>query len=348
MSTLGLAVAYLLALGLTPLAIHLAVRWNVVDRPGIRKIHTLPTPLLGGAALFAAIAGTLLLLFGSTREVLGLLLGGALFLALGLVDDLRDLGAGKLLAEFGVAWLVVAVMGTAFHLSWPLAGTFLTVLWIVGVANAFNCLDCADGAAPAAGGAAGVAFLAIAMIANQPLEALLAAAIVGATTAFLPYNRYPARIFLGDAGSLALGYFLAMLGVMLSPGVLSIPAMAAPAVVLSIPIYDIILVHVLRFRRGARSLPDLLTSTGKDHLPHRLMERGIPAYRVPMAMVAASAVTGAAGVALAAVNTVAGAILIGLTVVMVLSVLERVWVAAVSPSRRTLVSAPGWQNPERP
>jgi UDP-GlcNAc:undecaprenyl-phosphate GlcNAc-1-phosphate transferase len=348
MAYVGLVIAFLLALGLTPLARAVAARWNAVDWPGDRKIHGRPTPLLGGLAVFAAIGGTLLLLFGSTREVLGLLLGGALFLALGLVDDLRDFGAGKLLAEFGVAALVVAVMRAGFHLPWPLAGTLLTVLWIVGVANAFNCLDCADGAAAGAALAAGGAFLAIGAIANQRLEMLLAAAIMGASMGFLPYNLHPARIFLGDAGSLVLGYFLAMLGVMLSPGVLSIPAMAAPAVVLLIPIYDIILVHVLRFRRGERALQRLLTSTGKDHLPHRLSARGLSPHRVTMAIVAASAATGAAGVTLAAVNTASGAILIGLAVVMIVFVLERAWVATVPRAHRTLASAPEWQNPEGP
>lgn len=343
----GLLVAFLLALALTPLARNAAILCGVVDWPNDRKIHPRPTPLFGGLAVYATVAGTVLLLFGPTREALGVLLGGGLFLAIGLVDDLTDFGASKLLMEFGAAWLIVKVTRTVFHLPWPPAETALTVLWIVGVANAFNCLDCADGVAAVAGLAAGSAFLAIALLTNQRLEVLLAAAIAGASLGFLPYNLHPARIFLGDGGSLILGYLVAVVGVMLSPGVLSIPAMATPAVVLAIPIYDIILVHAVRYRSGQRSLRGLLTSTGKNHLPHRLMDRGLSPRGVAVVVLLGSAATGAAGIALAAVNSLPGALIIGLAVVMALALLEREWIGAV-PRSQSLIPRPELQNPEGP
>ncbi len=345
MASIGFLMAFVLALSLTPLARALALRWHVVDQPSSRKIHRRPTPLLGGLAVYCAFAGPVLLLFGPTREILWVLLGALAFLAIGLVDDIRGFGAGKLLIEMGVAWLIVTATGTVFHLPSPSAGTVLTVLWIAGVANAFNCFDCADGVAAVSGLVAGSAFLTIALLTDQRLEGLLAAAILGAALGFLPYNFHPAGIFLGDAGSLAVGYLVAMVGVMLSPGVLSIPAMATPAVVLAIPIYDIILVHAIRFRRGQHSLRQLLTSTGRDHLPHRLMDRGLSPRSVALTVLLASAITGAAGVALAAANSLFGALIIGLAVVMALTLLEREWIGGV-PRSRDFVPQPRLENPE--
>ncbi len=348
MAFLGFSIAFLFALGLTPLARGLALRCGLVDYPARRKIHQRPTPLLGGLALFAAIAATSLLLSAMSRVALGVLLGGSLFLVLGFVDDLRDLGAGKLLAEFGVAWLVVQVTGARFHLPWQPAAVALTVVWIVGVANAFNCLDCADGVAAATGLAAAGSFLAIALLTHQRLEIVLAAAILGASMGFLPYNLHPARIFLGDAGSLVLGYGVAMLGVLLSPGLFTVPAVAAPTVILAIPIADFLVVHWKRFRNGQRSLRGLLTSAGKDHLPHRLMGRGVSPHGVTVVMLTASLWTGIAGVALATINTVPGAILIVMMVATVLVLAEREWVTAGVRVPSTLVSSPGAHHLEGP
>ena len=321
-----LIIACVLGLGLTPLARAAALRWRVVDVPDHRKIHARPTPLLGGLAVFASIAGAVVWGSGApTREVLGVLLGGSLLLCIGLADDFRSIGAGKLLVEFGVVWLVVRTTGISFHVPSPVLSTLLTVFWIVGVANAFNCLDCADGVAAGAGLVAAGAFLVIAVLTHQRPEMLLAGAIAGAVLGFLPYNFHPARIFLGDAGSLTLGYLVAALGVMVSPGILSVPALATKVVVLAIPIYDILFVHLMRYRRGTRGLRALLTSTGKDHLPHRLMDQGLSQPAVALTLVVASATTGAAGVALVLTRSAPSAIILGLIAVSTLVVLEPRW-----------------------
>ena len=344
-----LAAAFAIALGLTPLARAIALRYQVVDVPDDRKIHAHPTPLLGGVAVFIAVAGAsgLASLFSGLLPAAGpgVLFGGLLFLCIGLVDDVHNVGAAKLLLEFVVAWLVVQITGLSFHLPSPIAATTLTVFWIVGVANALNCLDCADGVATGIGLVAGGAILAIAILTRQPLVMLLAAAIVGAALGFLPYNVHPAKIFLGDAGSLTFGYLVAIIAVMVSPGVLSVPALASKAVILAIPVYDIIRVHILRFVRGKRRFRELLTSTGKDHLPHRLMARGISRPFVAVVLVVASMATGAAGVALVRVDSAPWAIAIGLTVVATLVILEREW-WPVSRRSETLAAAAGWDRSE--
>jgi UDP-GlcNAc:undecaprenyl-phosphate GlcNAc-1-phosphate transferase len=337
--------ACILSLVLTPLARVLAVRWHMVDRPDPRKIHRYSTPVLGGLAVFAAAAIPVLLLTGITRQGIAFVLGGAFFLTVGLIDDLRSVGAGKLLVEFGVAFLVVWGTGQVFHLPWPILGVALTVAWIVGVANATNCLDCADGVAAGTGLIAALAFLALAVLTHQGLGMVIAASLGGAALGFLPYNVHPARIFLGNAGSLMLGYLIAVLGVEVSSGTHSLAALAAPAVILAIPVYDIIRVHALRFLRGERAIGRLLTSTGKDHLPHRLMDRGLSSRRAALVVWVGSMTTGAAGVALATVHTVSGVVLIGLAVVLAIVLPER---EGLSPRGHPLVQAPGWHAPDGP
>lgn len=323
MPLMALLAAFALSAGLVPLVRRFAFRVGVVDYPNGRKIHVAPVPLLGGVALFAAVAATLMLFGGSGRQATTVVLGAALFLLLGLLDDVHDIGAVKLLVEFAAATGIVLGTGMVFNLPWRWAEIVLTVFWITGVVNAFNCLDCADGAASSAALAAGGAFLTIAVITGQRFEVLTAAAIIGATAGFLLYNLHPAKIFLGDAGSLVLGYLVAMAGLMLHPGTISVPAMAAPAVILAIPIYDILFVHIRRYAQGQRSLARLLTSTGKDHLPHRLLGRGLSPRRVAFMILLSGALTGAAGVALSAVNTLSGAIGIGAAVLAALVLLER-------------------------
>ena len=325
MTAWAFILACVLALGLTPLAWMAAFRLGVVDDPDHRKIHRRPTALLGGVAVFLAIAAPVLWLSGVTPGTLALFLGASLFLLVGLIDDVWSVGAPKLAAEFGIAFLVVFGTGQTLHLPWAWAGAALTILWIVGVANAFNCLDCADGVSSSTGLVAAAAFLVLATMTHQRFEAMFAAVIVGATLGFLAYNFPPAQIFLGDAGSLALGYLVAILAVRVSPGVLSTPALAAKAVVLAIPIYDIIRVHVVRFANGERTLAGLLTSTGKDHLPHRLLDAGLSPRSVALVIAVASAATGSAGVMLATVHSVLGAVLIGVTVILAVVLLEREW-----------------------
>jgi UDP-GlcNAc:undecaprenyl-phosphate GlcNAc-1-phosphate transferase len=326
----AIVTAGILALALTPLARALALRFHVVDLPENRKIHAHPVPLLGGVAVYLAVAATVLVYSGPlTRATWGVIFGGGALLGIGLVDDARNVGSVKLALEFAIAAAVVSITGLSFHLPWPAVAHLLTILWIVGVVNAFNCLDCADGVAAGIGLVCGCAFLVLAVLTHQPVEVTLAAAIVGASLGFLPFNRHPAKIFLGDAGSLTLGYFVATLGVMVSPGILSVPALAAKAVILAIPIYDILFVHFRRYRRGQRRLGELLTSTGKDHLPHRLMDRGLSHSAAAATITLAAAATGVAGITLVTVHSAVGALTIAAAVAATIGILEREWVAAV-------------------
>lgn len=335
--------AFLIAAALTPLVRAAAIRWGVVDQPLPRKIHKRPVPLLGGFAVVIAFAITAIAFAGTGAKVIGVVVGSLLFLGIGLLDDLRDHGGSKLAIEFAVALLLLLITGERFHVPLPGVGELLTILWVVGIANAFNCLDCADGVAVAVGATAAVAFGAVAALTQQWVPAVMAAALAGGLLGFLPFNLHPVKTFLGNAGSLSVGYLVASLGVIVSPGVLSVPAMAIPIVVLAIPIADFLLVHYRRYQQGTRNLKRLLTSTGKDHLPHRLLGRGFSTSKMGTIMLLGSVCTGAAGFTLAAVNTVTGAIAASTLVIAVLIVLDREWVGP-APARRTL--AAGLQPPD--
>jgi UDP-GlcNAc:undecaprenyl-phosphate/decaprenyl-phosphate GlcNAc-1-phosphate transferase len=319
----ALLLATILSLGLTPVVRRLSLRHGIVDLPGHRKIHSRPTALLGGLAVFAAVAGTAFLLRAVNGPVFILLLGGAAMLGIGLADDAFDIGASKFVAELVLAALVVAASGLSFRFPWPSLSPVLTVLWIVGVTNAFNCLDCADGASSATGAVGALALLAVAAATHRQADALLAAAIAGALLGFLPYNLAPARIFLGDAGSLTLGYLLAMVAVMHAPATFAVPAVVSPAVILAVPIYDIVRVHLVRFIKGERSIPRLLTSSGKDHLPHRLLERGVPQRKVPLVLMLVSGAVAVVGIGVSTLRSPGAALVVVVAVAAAFAIAER-------------------------
>jgi len=199
-------------------------------------------------------------------------------MSLGVADDRLDLHSRyRLILQVAVA-LGLSFLGVRFHVfAFEPLNHLVTVLWIVGLINAMNCLDCADGAA---GGTCVVIFFALAIFAAAHeryfvFQACMAGA--GAVVGFLVYNVPPARVFLGDTGSTFLGLMVAVLAILATPapargGEWSLPL--AP-LVLFVPVFDIIWVHFRRYQAGIRSIRDLLSSTGKDHLPHRLMAHGL-------------------------------------------------------------------------
>lgn len=289
-----LAAALLVSATLTPLLGRLAVRWSFVDAPGEHRRHRHPVPLLGGVALWAAvIAAVAIWPTGADPARLWAVLGAATLVAgAGLLDDYRPLPvAERLLAQL-IAAAVLVSGGLFVVLTVPgwLDAT-LTVLWIVGITNAVNLLDNMDGLAAGVTAIAALGF--VALTARQGgFAAVLAAALLGAALGFLIHNFHPARIFMGDAGSLFLGLLLAVLGLELQTGrALSEPWIAAlvPVLLLAVPIFDTTLVTVSRWRRGHNPL----TTPGHDHLSHRLRRNGLSPRAVALVIYAAGALSAA-------------------------------------------------------
>jgi len=262
--------ALLLAAGATPLARRVAWRLGVVDQPSARKQHLVATPLLGGVAIYLAVILALVLLGDRfyVHQVIGIFLGATLVSFLGLWDDRRSLSPwAKLAGQFLAAGILVLTNVRVTLFPWPWLNIAVTMLWIIGITNALNLLDNMDGLSGGIAAIAALFFLLFAAMSRQYLVGALAAALVGACLGFLFYNFNPASIFMGDTGSLFLGYVLAAVGIKLRfPANSAFVTWMVPVLVLAVPIFDTALVIVSRLRRGLNPL----TTPGRDHLSHRL------------------------------------------------------------------------------
>jgi UDP-GlcNAc:undecaprenyl-phosphate GlcNAc-1-phosphate transferase len=275
--TLILFVALTFSIVATPLARRAALRAGVVAAPRSRDVHTLPVPLLGGAAIYAAFV-VALLLFGDRahiRELVGILVGATLISLFGLADDRWGLSAPLKLLGQVLAAVVLLVGGTQVQLfALPWLNWALTIVWVVGITNALNFLDNMDGLSGGAATIAAAFFLLLAFM-NEPRQVLvgaMAAALIGACVGFLRYNLNPATIFMGDTGSLFIGFILAALAIKLRfLGNVPVVTWMVPVCVLGLLIFDTALVCVSRLRRGVNPF----TTAGKDHLSHRLHALGL-------------------------------------------------------------------------
>ncbi len=283
-----LFVVFLLALafaaGSTPVTRVVAHRAGLVDRPGGRKLQKVPIPVLGGLAIILAVLFALIAL-GDTfsgdaelvRQLAGIMSGGLLLAFMGFVDDHRPLSAYLKLGVQLAAALILVWSGLSVQLfrSWP-ADVAITVIWVVGITNAINFLDNMDGLSSGVVAIA-AAFFALLGLLQAPPQVLvggLAAALAGGSLGFWYHNFYrgPATIYMGDVGTLFLGFMLAVLGIKLRfPSNTYVITWMIPVFVLGLPIFDTTLVFISRLRRGLNPL----TTPGLDHLSHRLVERGL-------------------------------------------------------------------------
>ena len=262
------ASALMLAIGGTPVMRLVALRFGVIDQPAARKIHARPVPLLGGAAIYVAFIVVLLLL-GDKRyvhEVVGIFLGATLVSLMGVVDDRWGLGSYvKLVGQLLAAGILI-YSGVQLSLWGGWLDILITIAWVVGITNAMNLLDNMDGLSGGLAMIAAVFFTLLAALSDQYLVGALAAALAGACAGFLVYNWNPAHIFMGDTGSLFLGFLLAAVGIKLRfPSNSDTITWMIPVLVLGIPVFDTTLVFISRLRRGKNPL----TTPGKDHISHR-------------------------------------------------------------------------------
>ncbi len=278
----GLAgVALLAAFGLTPFVRRVALRSGAVDHPDARKRHVSPTPKLGGVA----VMGAFVLAVGQ-RPLLDpqllLIALSALVLALaGAVDDTRGLPAMPRLLLQALCGAMVIASGVRMHLvpgsAGMIANVGLSILWIVGITNAYNFIDGIDGLAASLGALIAILLAICARGAGQPVLASVCAALAGALLGFLPHNlkpRAPANIFLGDSGSASVGFLLAALAIKQdwAGGDPLIP-LAAPVLIFSVLIYDMIRTSLTRIASGrVRTFGEWVDYVGRDHIHHRFSD----------------------------------------------------------------------------
>ena len=302
--------AILTAALLTPLVRALALRWGALDHAlTSRKAHGKPIPRLGGIAIVLAFYAPLVaLLFVNSQvgrqfweepaKAFGLFAGGLAIAALGVWDDLHGAGARtKFTVQFAVAAAMYLIgfrvdllsnpWGPAIQLGW-LALPF-TMLWIAGVVNAMNLIDGLDGLAGGVALIAIVTSFAIAAFNGQPLMVLFTAALAGAVIGFLFYNFNPASIFMGDTGSMFLGFVLATTAIQTNLKAQTTVAIVVPIIALGLPIADTLLAMA---RRAARGAP--LFSADRGHIHHRLIDLGLSHRQTVLVLYGASILLGGA------------------------------------------------------
>ncbi len=290
----------------TPTIRRLAHRLGFLDRPSARKLQSRPIPLLGGIAIYAGVILSILLLGRNYLPELIGILGGATFLSLlGLLDDRVELAASVKFIGQILATVSLILAGVQIQLSvlpdW--ADIVLTVCWVVGISNAINFLDNMDGLAGGVSAVSAAFFLVIAAMNGQYLVSSLAAAIFGACLGFLFFNSKPATIFMGDAGSLFLGFCLAAVGIKLRfPENIVFVTWMVPVLVMWVPILDTTLVILSRVRRGVNPF----TTAGKDHTSHRLVKHGYSQREAVFALYLAGCATGLLAIFVMQANPIEG------------------------------------------
>ena len=297
----------------TPLVRTLAVKIGAIDAPDARKVHQVSIPRLGGLAIYIGYMVSLLYSVKDISSVKGLLIGSVILVAGGIWDDVKQIGPKtKLLGQI-VAALMLPIFDNAIHfisigdhmlyleyLSIP-----LTVFWIVGFTNIVNLIDGLDGLAAGISLIACIAICIVTLQMGQVDLACITLALAGAACGFLRYNFNPAKIFMGDTGSMLLGYTMAAISVMGSVKTAATVGLVVPVIVLGLPILDT-LFAIVRRRINGRPVfqPD------KGHLHHRLLAMGLTQKQAVLLMYAITAVLGCVSIVAAKANFTIGLLLV--------------------------------------
>jgi len=309
---------------LTPAVRIFALKKGILDKPNDRKVHSKPIPILGGVAIYfgffiAVISGLLIAkIFGvmiNLVPIIGILGCSTLMVLVGVLDDVRGISAfTKFVFQLLIAGVAVYFGIQIEFVSNPFNGVFalgflsipLTLFWIVGITNAINLIDGLDGLATGVTFIAGVTLFVVALLLNMKGAALILAALGGGALGFLRYNFNPAKIFLGDSGSLFLGFVLAATSIM---GVLKstlVIAFIIPVLILGVPIFDTASAIVRRVH-----LKRHIFHADKEHLHHSLLKAGLSQREVVLAIYLICIVLSAGSLVIASINSAESLIILG-------------------------------------
>jgi UDP-GlcNAc:undecaprenyl-phosphate/decaprenyl-phosphate GlcNAc-1-phosphate transferase len=289
LTIVGLA-SFIVVAVLVPLCRRIALARGIADEPGPGKVHANPTPYLGGVAI-ALGASTCSLFLPRWQAQGAAILGAALLLAtLGLVDDIRTVKPSVRLAVEGGAAAVAVAAGARIHLFGDVPDIALSILWIVVIANAFNLLDNMDGAVGSIAPMIATALAVTALLEGQVLVGGLAIVVASACLGFLLYNWSPASIFMGDAGSLFVGFLLAVIALKLRTDADRFASAVAVVLLVGPAVFDTTLVTTSRLRAHKH-----IFIGGTDHTSHRLRLLGVPPRTVVGLLVAGTAASAALG-----------------------------------------------------
>ena len=278
-----LLLSLVISLILTPLVRKISCYLGAVDQPSNRKIHHQSIPSLGGLAIYFAFVLSILIL-GIDYRFYGLLISGSLIVLLGIIDDLYELSALiKLSGQLGAALslvllgirieLITNLWGGVYYLGW--LSIPVTLIWLVGVTNTVNLIDGLDGLAAGVSIIAAVTLGIIAYQQGQSQVLIVIAALVGAALGFLPYNLNPAQIFMGDTGSMFLGFSLASIAIVSYLKVITVLTLLISILALGVPMFDTLFAILRRKLAG-----NPIFKADKGHLHHQLLKLGLEQLQV--------------------------------------------------------------------
>lgn len=319
--------AAVFALLFTPLAIKLAPKWGILDYPGERRVHTIPIPRLGGAAIYLSFWLAVFLTTDLDKMIGGIFLGSTIIFIVGVIDDIKGVRPlYKLLWQL-LAAIILIFFGLAVEqVTLPLLGTIqlgvlgyaFAVLWIVGLVNTVNISDGLDGLA------AGICFIAALILfwsANkieQVPAAYLMLALAGVALGFLFYNFHPAKIFMGDSGSMFLGYIIGAVSIWALLKTAAILGAVFPLLVLGMPLTDLAFAIIRRRWKGRP-----IARADKGHLHHRLLDAGLTQSQAVITLYAISGCFGLAAILSVYGNWYIALILVLLNVGLILRIMFR-------------------------
>ncbi len=327
----------ILSLAFTPLIRKVAIRFSLLDRPQERKLHLKDKPLLGGVAIYLAFTLTILInvavvallrqkpelmnllpeaigerLAGvaiTHQRLLAILLGGTFILVLGLLDDLKEVSPKVKLAGQLLISLLLILFGIKVTLFLPpFLGMLITIIWVVGITNSLNLLDNMDGLAAGVAAIASAIFFSVALQQGQFFVSAILLAFTGSLLGFLPYNFHPATIFMGDAGSMFIGFILATLTVLsiyyteASPTLLPL---IMPILILGVPLFDTFSVILIRWRKG-----DPIFAADRRHFSHRLVSLGLTQRQAVLLVYLTTFCVGINAILLKAVKIAGGVVIL--------------------------------------
>jgi len=321
--------AFLISLVLTPICRDVFRSYGVVDRPdSTRKVHRYPIPRVGGLAIAVSYLGAYLLVRPEEGSPLAqqislvwrLLPGAAVAFAIGLLDDLFNLRAWqKLLGQVAAASMacwggvrILSIGGASTNAWWNVP---LTIVWLLACMNAFNLVDGLDGLAAGVGLFATLTVFAAALMSHNMVLAVATFPLAGALLAFLCYNFNPATIFLGDSGSLLIGFLLGCYAAIWTNKSATLLGMTAPLMALSIPLLDVALAIVRRFLRRQP-----IFAADRGHIHHRLLDRGLTPRRVVLVLYGLCGLAAAFSLLQGVVHSFGGAIILLFCIFMLLGI----------------------------
>lgn len=316
--------AFLISLIMSPLAIKIALKIGAVDIPKDgRRMHNRAMPRFGGMAIFVGTTASILFNLNMSHKMMIVLLGGAMMYALGVVDDLKTLSPkvkfiGQVVIAIAMYYCDIRVnfmrnfFGEGKSELNEVLCFVITIVWIVGITNTVNLIDGLDGLATGTTAISALCIAYVAYIYGMYVSTAAMLAVAGAALGFLPFNFYPAKIFMGDSGSLYLGFMLSTLSVVGLVKSATVVAVMVPVMVLGLPIFDTAYAIV---RRVVNKRP--IMEGDKRHLHHRLISLGYGQRRATLLLYCVSGIMGVAAITISRSLYIETVGLFGVSAVMI-------------------------------